>query len=150
MILGDSPELFTASHVGVLKAAQELQLAIVGAPPDNTQETAQSAIDVLGDVRKSYGLNRVALRTMSAFAIDRGLTIEEQVYRFVQFGEADLKASLGGFQYVRMGNIINSLCLDLFDVTVLRPVEPDDPDEGHMDMPLLIPVFAVDNIWAMN
>ncbi|HSX45216.1 MAG TPA: hypothetical protein VLF39_03895 [Candidatus Saccharimonadales bacterium] len=144
----DETKLFIANDV--LRTAQELQRTITIAPPDMAKEIAQNALDILGDPKETYRMNRVALRTASAFVLNRGLTIEEQVYDGLQFGEMDVKGHFSTVRYVHIGRALNSLCLDLFDVTVLRPVEPDDPDEGQLDMPLLVPVFAVDNIWALN
>jgi hypothetical protein len=148
MMESEGSELFVANEV--LKTAQELQRTITEAHPESAPEIAQLALDVLGDTKEVFGVDKVALRASSSFVVNRGLTFEEQVYGDIQFGEMDVKGFFSAIRYIQMGRALNSLCLDLFDVTVLRPVERDDPDEGRLKMPLLIPVFAVDNIWALN
>lgn len=144
---GTSGELFIGTDP--LRVAQELQLSIAEAPRDNTRTVAQDAIDVLGDVRALYGSTKLAMRAMSAYVINRKLTIDEQVFGSIQFSDITIKGFFGGFQYVET-NWLRSLCLDLYRVTVLNPVEPDDPDDGKLSMPLIVPVHSVECVWPMN
>jgi len=132
-----------------LRVAQELQRTIAEAPRDCTRTVAQDAIDVLGDVRTLDGATKLAMCVMSAYVINRKLTIDEQVFGSIQFSDITIKGLFGGFQYVET-NWLRSLCLDTYRVTVLNPVEPDDPDEGKLSMPLIVPVHAVERVWPMN
>src|SRR3990167_9059342 len=133
------PKLFVADDI--LKTSKALQDTIAEAPRDLTRAVAQNAIDVLGDVRTIYGAKKLALHAMSAFIINRGLTTEEQALGTNQYGEIIVKALFGGIQYVRT-QFLSSLCLDLYDPRVLHPVEEDDPQEGRLITPLLVPVYA--------
>lgn len=147
--LGHNPpsELYIATDP--LMVAQELQLTIADAPRDNTRIIAQDAIDVLGDVRALHGATKVAIHALSAFIVNRKMTIEEQILGCVQFPEITVKGVFGGFQYVE-NSFLRSLCVDLYDVTVLEPVEPNDPDKGLLKTPLIVPVHAVERVWPMN
>jgi hypothetical protein len=130
-----------------IETAQELQWEIDMAHPEVAPDIARQALDVLGDVRTIYESHRLIIHTLGAFILDRGGRSLEEMFE-QHFGELCVQGYFGAISYVQGSaeSHLQTLTVDLFDVRVLRPHVPDDPQKGKISAPLTIPVNDIQSV----
>ena len=133
-------DLFVAKNP--VELAQEFQWGIDMAGPDEAAELAKNAVELIGDVQNIYGARRLIIHSLSAYILDRGLTIGEQTIIDHQFDEIILTGHFGGLPYVEQltNPRLQTFMLDMYDVTILESTLGTNPT-GKISSPLLLPVL---------
>lgn len=129
-----------------IELAQELQWDTDMAHPELAVELANQARQLIGDPDTIYGSKPLIIHSLSGFILNRGLTVDEQIYQH-QFDEITLKGYFSGIKFIQKLSMpkIQTFAADMFDVRIISPSVDDNPS-GRISPPVLLPVLDIQSV----
>ena len=129
-----------------IETAQEFQWEIDSVHPEVAPNLAKQALDIIGDVTEIYGSRHLIIHALTAFIINRKLTIDEQILKY-QFNEVILRGYFGGLPFVQQleNPRIQSFAADMYEVEILEPRVSENPS-GRITPPVILPVLGIKSV----
>lgn len=144
--LRQTVDLFIASDI--LDTARELQTHLASVSYDEQPEIASQAIDILGDPRELYDSKNILIHALGARILLNGLgpiSVDEQIYNGIYFGDAYIKARFSRFAYVQ-SRAISGICLSIVEAKVLSSKSNPEFDGEIIRSGVYVPVHAIEMV----
>ena len=149
-----NPELFVPDNY--LELCQGLQEVIASVSPDE-QDIAGAKVREMAGKAVYFGEKKLEVRTLGAYALPDGLTMESDVWPTVSFGAMRLRGELAQLAYARVGRVRSLMWMmvepkvreasptpstNIFDAEVARLGYKNDV----LRRPLYLPVGMIESV----